>query len=667
MNKINIKEAKNRIKKLTEEINYHNKLYYTDDNPEIEDYEYDKLFRELENLERDFPNLKEENSPTNKVGGMILEKFEKFEHPIAMYSLSNVMNEEEFFDFDNRMKKEINSKDIKYTVENKFDGLALELIYQNGKLIVASTRGDGQVGENVTNNVKVMNNVPKNIKEKNKLIIRGEALITKKDFEALNREREELEEVPFANPRNAASGGLRQLDSSESKKRRLKFFAYQIANYKDFNLTNEYKAMEFLLSLGFTVEGVHPNIDAKEVLKIYNEIQLNRNKMDYEIDGLVIKVDDIKSQEKLGFLSRAPRFAVAFKFKPEEKETLLNNIEVQVGRTGALTPVAKLKPVQVGGVIVSNVTLHNPNEIKSKDIRIGDTVVVIRSGDVIPKIVRVNFDKRPKESKEFVFPNKCPVCGGATAITEGDVIVRCINEECPSKITKYIEYFVSKAAMNIDGIGKEWIATFTKSGLVKNPADIYKIKKTDLYKFERMGEKLADNMLNSIKESKKTTLKRFIYSLGMRQVGETTADLLAKYFTSIENFKKATIEDLENIEGIGEISAKSIYDFLNNDKSKKIIDDLLAVGVEPIFEKMAITESKLTGKNVVITGSIEGFTRTSAKETAERLGATVQSYVSKTTDILIVGEKAGSKLKKAEELGIEIMPADDFIKLAKET
>lgn len=660
---MNIEEAKNRIKKLTEEINYHNKLYYTDDNPEIEDYQYDKLFRELENLERDFPQFKDKDSPTNKVGGAVLEKFEKFEHPIAMYSLSNVMNEEEFFEFDNRMKREINSKDIKYTVENKFDGLALELIYQNGKLIVASTRGDGQVGENVTNNVKVMNNVPKNIKEKNKLIIRGEALITKKDFEALNREREELEEVPFANPRNAASGGLRQLDSSESKKRRLKFFAYQIANYKDFNLTNEYKAMEFLSDLGFTVEGVHPNIDYKEVLKIYNEIQLNRNKMNYEIDGLVIKVDDIKSQEKLGFLSRAPRFAVAFKFKPEEKETLLNNIEVQVGRTGALTPVAKLKPVQVGGVIVSNVTLHNPNEIKSKDIRIGDTVVVIRSGDVIPKIVRVNFDKRPKESKEFVFPNKCPVCGGDTAITEGDVIVRCINEECPSKITKYIEYFVSKAAMNIDGIGKEWIATFTKSGLVKNPADIYKIKKTDLYKFERMGEKLADNMLNSIKESKKTTLKRFIYSLGMRQVGETTADLLAKYFTSIENFKKATIEDLENIEGIGEISAKSIYDFLNNDKSKKIIDDLLAVGVEPIFEKMAITESKLTGKNVVITGSIEGFTRTSAKETAERLGATVQSSVSKTTDILIVGEKAGSKLKKAEELGIEIMPADDFIKL----
>ena len=660
---MNIEEAKNKIEQLTKTINYHNKLYYTDDNPEIEDYEYDKLFRELENLEREFPELKKEDSPTNKVGGTILEKFEKFEHPIAMYSLSNVMNEEEFLEFDNRMEKELNTSNIKYTVENKFDGLALELIYEKGKLTVASTRGDGQVGENVTNNVKMISNVPKNIKETKKLIVRGEALITKKDFEILNKEREELEEIPFANARNAASGGLRQLDSAESKKRRLKFFAYQIANYKDFDLTNEYKSMEFLSELGFTVEGVHPNIEAKKVLETYYSIQEKRSKMDYEIDGLVIKVDDVKYQEKLGFLSRAPRFAVAFKFKPEEKETILKNIEVQVGRTGALTPVAKLEPVQVGGVTVSNVTLHNPNEIKSKDIRIGDTVVVIRSGDVIPKIVRVVLEKRPSESKVFEFPKKCPVCGGDTAITDGDVIVRCINDECPSKITRYIEYFVSKPAMNIDGIGKEWIAVFTKSGLVKTPADVYKIKKEDLFKFERMGEKLADNMIKSIEESKNTTLKRFIYALGMRQVGETTADLLAKYFTSIDNFKKATIEDLQNIEGIGEISAKSIYDFLNNEKSLKLIEDLINAGVNPVFEKLTTVESPLTGKNVVITGSIEGFTRTSAKETAERLGASVQSAVSKNTDILIVGEKAGSKLKKAQELGIEIMEADEFIKI----
>lgn len=661
---MNKEEARKKIEQLTATINYHNKLYYTDDNPEIEDYEYDKLFRELENLEREFPELKKDDSPTNKVGGTILEKFEKFEHPIAMYSLSNVMNEEEFLEFDNRMQKELNTSKIKYTVENKFDGLALELIYEKGKLTVASTRGDGQVGENVTNNVKMMNNVPKSIKDTKKLIVRGEALITKKDFEILNKEREELEEIPFANARNAASGGLRQLDSSESKKRRLKFFAYQIANYKDFDLTNEYKSMEFLSELGFTVEGVHPNIDAKKVLETYYDIQEKRSKMDYEIDGLVIKVDDVKYQEKLGFLSRAPRFAVAFKFKPEEKETILKNIEVQVGRTGALTPVAKLEPVQVGGVTVSNVTLHNPNEIKSKDIRIGDTVVVIRSGDVIPKIVRVVLEKRPSDSKVFEFPKKCPVCGGDTAVTDGDVIVRCINEECPSKITRYIEYFVSKPAMNMERIGKEWIAVFTKSGLVKTPADLYKITRDDLFKFERMGEKLASYMLESIENSKNTTLKRFIYALGIRQVGETTADLLAKYFTSIDNFKKATIEDLQNIEGIGEISAQSIYDFLNNKKTLKLIDDLLDAGVNPVFEKVTTVESPLTGKNVVITGSIEGFTRTSAKETAERLGATVQSAVSKNTDILIVGEKAGSKLKKAQELGIQIMEADEFIKLA---
>lgn len=661
---MNLEEARKKIEQLTATINYHNKLYYTDDNPEIEDYEYDKLFRELENLEREFPELKKDDSPTNKVGGTILEKFEKFEHPIAMYSLSNVMNEEEFLEFDNRMQKELNTSKIKYTVENKFDGLALELIYEKGKLTVASTRGDGQVGENVTNNVKMMNNVPKSIKDTKKLIVRGEALITKKDFEILNKEREELEEIPFANARNAASGGLRQLDSSESKKRRLKFFAYQIANYKDFDLTNEYKSMEFLSELGFTVEGVHPNIDAKKVLETYYDIQEKRSKMDYEIDGLVIKVDDVKYQEKLGFLSRAPRFAVAFKFKPEEKETILKNIEVQVGRTGALTPVAKLEPVQVGGVTVSNVTLHNPNEIKSKDIRIGDTVVVIRSGDVIPKIVRVVLEKRPSDSKVFEFPKKCPVCGGDTAVTDGDVIVRCINEECPSKITRYIEYFVSKPAMNMERIGKEWIAVFTKSGLVKTPADLYKITRDDLFKFERMGEKLASYMLESIENSKNTTLKRFIYALGIRQVGETTADLLAKYFTSVENFKKATIDDLQNIEGIGEISAKSIYDFLYNKKTLKLIDDLLDAGVNPVFEKLTTVESPLTGKNVVITGSIEGFTRNSAKEAAERLGATVQSAVSKNTDILIVGEKAGSKLKKAQELGIQIMEADDFIKLA---
>lgn len=664
MTKENAKEnAKKRIKELTDIINYHNKKYYTEDNPEIEDYEYDILFKELQSLENEYPELKREDSPTDKVGSSILEKFEKFTHPIAMYSLSNVMNEEEFNDFHTRMIKELKTENILYTIEHKFDGLALELIYENGALIVASTRGDGIVGENVTNNVLVMGQVPKKIKEKKKIIIRGEALINKKDFLLLNKEREENDEELFVNARNAASGGLRQLDSAESKKRKLNFFAYQIANYRDFNFQSEAEIMEFLKELGFVVEGVHKSVKASDVIKIYNEVEEKRFSLPFEIDGLVIKVDSTLQQEKLGFLSRAPRFAIAFKFKPEEKETILEEIEIQVGRTGALTPVARLKPVYVGGVTVSNVTLHNLNEIKSKDIRVGDSVVVIRSGDVIPKILKVVLEKRPAGSKEFIFPNKCPVCGGDTAVTDGEVIVRCINENCPVKVTRFIEYFVSKPALNIEGVGKEWIEKFTENGLVKTPADLYKITKDDLNKFDRMGDTLNEKILSAIEGSKNTTLKRFIYSLGIRQVGENTADLLSKFYENISSFMDAKKEDLITIEGIGDIAAKSIYDFVHTEKTRKIITDLLDAGVTPIHEKMETISSPLSGKNVVITGSIEGYTRDSAKLAAERLGATVLSAVSKNTDILIVGEKAGSKLKKASELNVKIMQADEFIKI----
>lgn len=660
------KEAKKRIEELTNIINYHNKLYYTNDEAEIEDSEYDKLFRELETLEKEYPDLKKNDSPTSRVGFTLLEKFEKFTHPIAMYSLSNVMNENEWMDFHDRMVKDLKTEDIKYTVENKFDGLALEIIYENGKLKVASTRGDGTTGENVTSNILVMDSVPKNIEIKKTLIVRGEVLITKKDFNALNEERIREEEPPFANPRNAAAGGIRNLDSFESKKRKLKFFAYQIANYNDFDLTSEAQIMELLKNNGFTVEGVIAGIDKDKVIEIYNDIQKNKRKsLEYEIDGLVIKIDNTKYQEKLGFISRSPRFAVAFKFKPEEKETVIEDIDIQVGRTGAMTPVARLSPVQVGGVTVTNVTLHNPNEIKSKDIRITDTVCVIRSGDVIPKITHVVFEKRLPESKPFIFPEKCPVCGGDTAVVDGEVIVRCINENCPNKISKYIEYFVSKQAMNIEGLGKEWIEKFTSTGLIKTPADIYKITKKELFEYERMGEKLADNILSSIEKSKTTTLKRFIYALGIRQVGEATADMLAKYFKSIDNFLNAKLEDLLSLDSIGEVSAQNIFDFLNNKKTRDIIESLLSANVVPLYEETKIKESKLTGKNVVITGSIEGFTRSSAKDMAESLGAHVQSAVSKTTDILIVGEDAGSKLKKARELGISIMEADEFIDISR--
>ena len=657
--------AKNRISELVGLINYHSNLYYNESINEIEDYEYDLLFRELEALEKEYPELKSNNSPTLKVGSHILKEFEKFEHPIAMYSLSNVMNIEEFTDFHNKMTRDTKVESLEYTVENKFDGLAIELIYEEGSLIVGSTRGDGAIGENVTNNILVIDNIPKKINEKKRLIIRGEALITKKDFNTMNASRIENDELPFANPRNAASGGLRQLDSRESKKRCLKFFVYQIANYEDFGLKTEKSIIEFLSSLGFTVEGAYPSINFNEVIELYKKIEIERPTFDYEIDGLVIKIDNLDIQEKLGFLSRAPRFAVAFKFKPLEVSTILESISINVGRTGALTPVAKVTPVHVGGVTVTNVTLHNPNEIKSKDIRVGDTVMLIRSGDVIPKITRVVKEKRKEGTLEFVFPTKCPVCGGEVAITDGEVIVRCINDECPSKITKYIEYFVSKPAMNIDGVGKEWINTFVSSGLVKEASDLYKITTDDLNKFDRMGDKLNKKILEAIDKSKETTLKRFIYSLGMRQVGEGTADTLSKYFLSVDAFLNLSKEDLINIESIGEVSANSIYEFVSNTKTRQLILNLLDVGIVPTHKIKEVLNSSITNKNVVITGTIEGYGRQMAKELAERLGANVQSAVSKNTDILIAGENAGSKLKKATELGVTIMTGAEFTALAK--
>ena len=662
------KEAKVKIKELSSIIHYHNNLYYNMDRPEIEDTEYDKLIRELEKFEKEYPEFLSKDSPTQRVGSVILEKFEKFEHPILMYSLSNVMNEEEFYDFHNRMVKETASEDIEYLVENKFDGLALELIYENGKLIMGSTRGDGSIGENITSNVVTISNIPKSIDYKDTIIIRGEVLITKKDFASINEERIKEEESPFVNPRNAAAGSIRQLDNSITLKRNLKFFAYQVANYSDIStvaINTELDAMNMLKELGFTVEGIHLGKDKDNVIEIYNDIAIKRNALDYEIDGLVIKLNNLAFQEKLGFLSRSPRFACAFKFKPEEKETTLLQIDIQVGRTGALTPVARLEPVHVGGVTVSNVTLHNPSEIKAKDIRIGDSVFVSRAGDVIPKISRVNLEKRHPDSEPFEFPDKCPICGGDTAITDGDIIVRCINEECPNKILKYIEYFVSKPAMNIDGLGKEWVAAFVESSLVKSPSDIYKITGNDLDKFDRMGEKSRENILKAILDSKETTLKKFIYSLGIRHVGQGTSDILAKRYESIDNLLNIEMDDLLSLEGIGEIASKTIYEFFHDDKTKKIVLDLLSVGINPKYEKLQKIESPLTGKHVVITGSIDGYSRQTAKDTAERLGAIVQSGLSKTTNILIVGEKAGSKLKKAQALGIEIMDADSFIDIAK--
>ncbi len=658
--------AKERIKKLSSIIHYHNNLYYNMDTPEIEDSEYDKLMRELEGYEKEFPELVSKDSPTQRVGSVILDRFEKFTHPMPMYSLANVMNESEFLEFDARMKKDTGDQNIEYLVENKFDGLALELIYENGKLIMGSTRGDGVIGENITSNVVTISNIPKTIEYKDNIIIRGEVLMAKKEFAAINDERIANDEQPFANPRNAAAGSVRQLDSSIASKRKLSFFGYQIANYSNLNgvnISTEFEAIEFLKKLGFTIEGDKLAKNKDDVIKIYNQVEKLRSSLDYEIDGLVIKLNNIAYQEKLGFLSRSPRFATAFKFKPEEKETEIISIDIQVGRTGSLTPVARLKPLYVGGVTVSNVTLHNASEIRAKDIREGDTVYVSRAGDVIPRISRVNFDKRPSDSRAYEFPSHCPICGSDTEVDSGGTIIRCINEDCSSRVFRYIEYFVSKPAMNIEGLGKELIRMFIDKKLVSTVADLYKLTVDDFDGIERMGDKSKSNIINSIEASKDTTLKRFIFALGIRHVGEGTADILAKRYGNIEAFINTTEADLLSLDGIGTIAAEAIYEYINHAKNRSIILEMLELGVTPNYEKLVVSDSPISGRNVVITGSIDGYGRSSAKEAAARLGAIVQSSISKSTNVLILGENAGSKLKKAQELGIEIMPAEDFLKL----
>ncbi len=663
------KTAKERIKKLSALIHYHNNLYYNMDAPEIDDFQYDKLMNELLEYEKYFPELISKDSPTQRVGSVVLDKFEKFTHPMPMYSLANVMNEAQFDEFHARMIKETGDDHLEYLIENKFDGLALELIYENGKLVMGSTRGDGTVGENITSNVVTISNIPKTIDYKHTLIIRGEVLIAKKEFELINYERKMNNEPPFANPRNAAAGSVRQLDSSIASKRKLKFFGYQVANYSEIigrGILTELDAIKFLKELGFTIEGEKMAYTRNDVIKYYNRTAQNRDVLDYEIDGLVIKLNKISYQEKLGFLSRSPRFATAFKFKPEEKQTIIIGIDVQVGRTGALTPVARLEPIYVGGVTVSNVTLHNPSEIRAKDIRVGDTVYVSRAGDVIPQIDRVNLDERKSTSKPFEFPTKCPMCGGDTEATSGGTIIRCINEECQSRVFRYLEYFVSKPAMNIDGLGKEWIKTFIDKGIISTVADLYKLKLDDFDGFDRMGDKSKAKILKSIEDSKETTLKRFIFALGIRHVGESTAEILANHYGSIDAFLAAKQDDLLSLDGIGDIAAEAIYYHLNDKRSRDIIMEMLKLGVNPAHEKIVAVDSPLSGRNVVITGSISGYGRTEAKEVATRLGATVQSSVGKTTDVLIVGDSAGSKLKKAQDLGIEIMQAEDFLAIVKQ-
>jgi DNA ligase (NAD+) len=662
---MNQEEAQKRIKELRKAINYHNYLYYVLDSPEISDAEYDKLFDQLVELEKRFPRLITPDSPTQRVGAPPLEKFGTVRHSLHMLSLGKALTEEEFLDFHRRVKDfgGVSDEEIEYVVEPKFDGLAVELIYRQGVFVQGSTRGDGYVGEDVTLNLKTIKSIPLRLLSEDApslIEVRGEVIINRSDFEDLNRRREKEGEPLFANPRNAAAGSVRQLDSKITASRPLSIFAYSIGLMEGKNLETHYQVMEYLKELGFRVNEYTKLLKTtSEVIQYYHQMLELREGLDYEMDGIVIKVNDLSLQKSLGELQRSPRWAVAWKFPAEQETTVVRNISVNVGRTGALTPVALLEPVAVGGVTVSRATLHNEDELRRKDVRIGDTVIVQRAGEVIPEVVAVVKAKRTGKEKVFVMPGRCPVCGAKAVRLEGEAAVRCTGISCPAQLKENIFHFASKAAMNIDGLGYKIIEQMVDKGLISDPADLYFLTKEDIFKLERMGDKLAQNILDSIAQSRRPPLSKLILSLGIRNVGEHLASVLAKEFGSIDNLRRVSMERLEEVKDIGPVVAISIYAFFQDPKNLSVLDKLRRGGVEFREEKKAIY-APLKGKTFVLTGGLTSMTRSQAKERIEGLGGRVSSSVSRSTDFVVVGENPGSKLSEAQRLGIRIIDEEGF-------
>ena len=662
------KEPKSEIEELREVIRYHNNRYYVQDAPEIPDSEYDKLFQRLLLLEKENPELITPDSPTQKVGGTPLKTFDAVRHRQPMLSLENAFNDNDLKDFDARLKKLNSSQAIEYTVEPKMDGLAVELVYEDGKLRVASTRGDGTTGENVTDNIKTILTVPMSLHDISGggnipqiLEVRGEVYMEKKDFENLNKSRAEENLPSFANPRNAAAGSLRQLDARVTARRRLNMFCYGTGTISDYRAGTYYKTMLYLQSLGLRVNRpmikICSGID--EVISHCHEFENTRNDFPFEIDGAVIKVNSIELQGKFGLKTRSPRWAIAYKFKAIQGMTVIRNIDVQVGRTGALTPVAFLEPVEIGGVTISRATLHNQEEIDKKDIRIHDTVVIQRAGDVIPEVVESIKSKRNGEEKVYTIPDICPVCSSGVVKKEGEAVARCPNRKCPAQLNAGLKHFISKGAMNIDGLGDKIITQLIDKNFVKRGVDIYRLDREKLLELDKVEEKSAGNLLSAIKASKQTTLARFIFALGIRHVGEHVASVLANHFKSIDAVIKAGEDELLSIKEIGPQIAESTVLYFADDANIAHINDLLSEGIK--FEEIeASEESPVAAKTVVITGSLSRMKRDELKAFIQQNGGRVSSAVGKGTDILIVGENPGSKLEKAKKLGIEIIEEENF-------
>jgi len=658
---MNFEQAKKRAEELRPLLQYYTKKYF-DDEQVVSDYEYDMLMRELKQIEKEYPELITEDSPTQRVGtGAIKKGFEKVTHEVPLQSLQDVFTFEEVEEFDQRMQKAAIefSRPLDYVVETKIDGLSSAIEYRNGKLYRGATRGNGIVGEDVTQNISTIKHVPKELKEPISITVRGEVFIGKTDFDKLNEDRLLEEQEQFANARNAAAGSLRQLDSKITASRPLDIYVFNVQKCDDITFKTHYESLLYLERLGFNVNPVKILCkNMQEVRDAINKIGEMRNGLDFGIDGAVVKVNDLELREKVGTTYKTPRWAVAYKYPPEKKETLLKDIVCQVGRTGAITPMAILDPVYVAGSKISKTTLHNEDYIKQNDIRIGDRVIIQKAGDVIPEVVGVNKDKRDGTEKIFEMPRICPVCGAEAVREEGEAVVRCIGIECPAKLYRSIIHFASK---DIDGLGEAIIGELIERKLISNIADIYKLTIDDVASLKKNGKKFAQNLINAIEESKKRDLYRVINSLGIRHVGVKLAKTLARYFKDMDKLIVATYEELRMIEDVGEITANTIYEFFRQDQTIDLINKLKQANVNMKAEIQENEDEKFAGKTFVLTGSLEHYSREEASEIIEKMGGKTSSSVSKKTDYVLAGEDAGSKLKKAQELGITIISEEEFI------
>ena len=653
-------EAKERIEKLKKLIDKYRYQYHVLNKLEISEEALDSLKHELKKLEDEFPDLVTADSPTQRVAGKPLKKFKKIKHQTKMMSLEDVFSEEEFSDWLERIKKLAPRDIFNFYAEPKFDGLALSIVYENGVLDYAATRGDGQVGEDVTQNVRTIESVPLNISKKGWVEVRGEAIITKKNFEAINRRQKKEGGQIYANTRNLAAGSMRQLDSKITASRRLDFFAYDLLGAEFKNHSEEHKALR---DLGFKTGGDLEKICKKpeEVFTRYKKIAERREKLPYNIDGLVVSVDDNELYKKLGVVGKAPRGAIAFKFAPKETTTKVEDIVVQVGRTGALTPVAVLRPVEIGGVTVSRATLHNEDEIKRLGAKIGDSVIVGRAGDVIPDIRKVLKELRTGREREFHMPKHCPVCKKPIERKKGEVQAKCVNKVCPARHRENLYHFVSRKAFNIDGLGPKILDAFLDQGLIQDAADIFELKEGDIAPLERFGEKSAENLVEAIKNAKKIALARFIYALGILHVGEETAIDLAEHFGSLEKLADAPKENLESIPNVGGVVAESVYGWFREERNKNFLKKLLRyIEVENPKKRRL---GKLNGKTFVFTGEMESISRDEAKAKVRELGGDPSETVSKNTDFVVAGSSPGSKYEKAKKLGVKILDEKDFLKL----